>query len=663
LWLNPPAVGSSDANPGVACRLPPDNGISSCMEGNPSCRMGNVCCFEFLASQRSRQGMKHVAQDCKRTTNSVFRVRCMERPEIGQSLDYPVKLVIFDFDETLTLVTLMTPDGTYTKEQEEWARLVNFESPWVEGSRVEKLQRMFEDLVQGKDGETRVLACLTRNGNSSGVSAVINLLQTANLDKHLSAVWALPHRPGRRCGAYQEDGRWIFFDPPVRRAAHDHKADVLRKLVECPKAWFPQIGGSSNTSAHVGRLDGLLLEEVVLVDDQRANFQSETGAQVLRYCKVARYDAEYRDFGVMRDMGGIGAHDDADFDALKRFVEDPWMCKDTYQVRCQERDFEGCEKRHPVKLVVFDFDETLTMATFMPKDPEFAKSFSWSPSDNEWSVADLVEYNFESPYAAGSRVAKLKKLLSTLAKIEDGKPYRTLAVLTRNDHGVIAVLNLLKIAGLAEFFSAIWAIPARTTVPSGLYREESGEWHGFDPPVSQVNEHKADVLHHVASNVAQWFPQLASGSSQQCVGLQRLSLEGIVLVDDERANFRSNSEAQAKVLRYCKVARYDEVYRDCGVLNQMGGLGAHSDQDYETLKSFVERPWEYPYETQPRAENQDGSRAFRHGVLDVSPSSVGAAASISRKPSSPDLCRDTTAEETEPPKAPRVRKSSVQADR
>lgn len=37
----------------------------------------------------------------------------------------------------------------------------------------------------------------------------------------------------------------------------------------------------------------------------------DEGGLLARYCKVARYDADYRDFGFMRDMGGIGAHDDA----------------------------------------------------------------------------------------------------------------------------------------------------------------------------------------------------------------------------------------------------------------------------------------------------------------------------------------------------------------
>lgn len=61
---------------------------------------------------------------------------------------------------------------------------------------------------------------------------------------------------------------------------------------------------------------------------------------MLRYCKVARYDADlYYDMRMVKNMGGIGAHHDADYDTLKRFVEDPWMCKETMHVRCQERDF------------------------------------------------------------------------------------------------------------------------------------------------------------------------------------------------------------------------------------------------------------------------------------------------------------------------------------
>lgn len=34
------------------------------------------------------------------------------------------------------------------------------------------------------------------------------------------------------------------------------------------------------------------------------------------------------------------------------------------------------------------------------------------------------------------------------------------------------------------------------------------------------------------------------------------------------------------------MSRYDETYRDCGLLDQMGGLGAHSDRDFEPWRGF-----------------------------------------------------------------------------
>lgn len=620
------------------------------------------CCFQFLSSPQARSKIRFMSQDFKRTSASVFRLRCTERTEIGQSLQHPVKLVIFDFDETLTLVTMMTPDGTYLPEQREWAREVNFESPWVEGSRVEKLHSMLSSLANGKDGETRVLACLTRNGNSAGVAAVVNLMKAADLDAHFACVWALPWKPHRRCGAYRENGKWAFFETPFGQGS-DHKADVLRQIAKDPKAWFPQLGRASKAAAPVSRLETLRLEEIVLVDDQRANFQSETGEQVLRYCKVARFDADYRDFGFLRDMGGIGAHSDADYDTLRRFVEDPWMCKDTFMVRCQEREFPGNHDLRPVNLVVFDFDETLTMSTFMPGDPKFSTEIGWSaPQDAEWTQTDLVDYNFESPWVTGSRVAKLRALLKGLSTSEDGSSRRTLALLSKNEQGVVAVLNLLTLAGLAEFFSALWTIPARRSTPNGAYREGK-TWKCFDPPVDQVHDHKADVLHHVAQEPSAWFPQLAGGDDEQhCPGLQRLRIEGIVLVDDERANFRSNSEAEAKVLRYCKVARYDDDYRECGMLNQMGGIGAHSDKDYETLRAFVERPWEYPYEnavSQEAVTKTVSTTAVNTTSARLKEMILGSTRAGESMATS-SLFRDATAnEETERPKAPRIRKSSM----
>mmetsp|Transcript_94093 Transcript_94093/g.303983 ORF Transcript_94093/g.303983 Transcript_94093/m.303983 type:complete len:575 (+) Transcript_94093:47-1771(+) len=518
------------------------------------------------------------------STHAMFRLRCSQRNTEGLDRSYPVKLVVFDFDETLTLVTFMVSEEDEPNVQEYWTR-ANFESPWVPGSRLAKLRRMLSDLAEGADGRRRTLAILT--ANRSGVAGVLAILKVAKLAQYFSAIWALPWRVGKPSGAYQVGGEWKCFEPP-KEQVRDHKADVLCHVAKHPAAWFPQLN-EVGAETHKDLCE-LKLEGIVLVDDQRANFQSDSGAQVLRYCKVMRYDARYRSFGLMKNMGGIGAHNDLDYQTLKIFVEDPRLYRETLQVQCFERHFEGQDERHPVSLVVFDFDETLTLGTFMPSDPAFTAHTDWIPSRSgaqTWNEDTLLEYNFESPYVEGNRVAKLRDFLAGLAE------HRTLAILTRNESGVIAVLNLLRIAKLAEYFSAIWTIPWRHTTPTGAY-QEGGQWRCFDPPVLNVQDHKADVLLNVVQNPAAWFPQLTGDEAGRLRGnLLHMQPHSLVLIDDERANF-SNWDTHAEVLRYCKVARYDDVYRECGPLNQMGGIGAHSDEDYENLARFIEQPWEFP---------------------------------------------------------------------
>mmetsp|Transcript_10929 Transcript_10929/g.26268 ORF Transcript_10929/g.26268 Transcript_10929/m.26268 type:complete len:626 (-) Transcript_10929:270-2147(-) len=548
---------------------------------------------------------------------ATFRLRCAERIAPSEiSKDCPVKLVVFDFDETLTLATFMTGNCEYADDEEkDIARVINFETPWVEGSRIVKLQNMLQSIKEGADGRKRFLTVLTNNGK--GVQAVINMLKIAGLDTYFSAVWTMPWRQYMPNGAYKDQkGQWTLFDPPSDKV-RNHKADVLLHVTKHPDAWFPQIGQDSSFSD----VESLQMGNIVLVDDQRANFQSQFGASILRYCKVARYDADlYYDMRMVKNMGGIGAHHDADYDTLKRFVEDPWMCKETLQVRCQERDFKGWEGQPPVKLVVFDFDETLTLATFMPHSKSIATKVGWTPAEaafKDWSQEDLVKYNFESPWSEGSRVQKLKSMFEEIEKEQ-----KVLTILTQNASGVVAVLNLLKLANLADHFSAIWSMsPAQSGECDGAFWE-SGRWHLFQTPCSQVHRHKADVLTHVADHPLRWFPQLGGIDSPLSAALQDLSLENVVLVDDERANFRNDASiAAARVLRYCKVARYDETYRDCGLLDQMGGIGAHSDGDYDELRNFLRQPWEYPYPTRaemsPMKKNassaisfsQDGSQA------------------------------------------------------
>ncbi|CAK0875248.1 unnamed protein product [Prorocentrum cordatum] len=128
-----------------------------------------------------------------------------------------------------------------------------------------------------------------------------------------------------------------------------------------------------------------------------------------------------------------------------------------------------------------------------------------------------------------------------------------------------------------------------------MYQHHDGYWQPFDPPFHEVSDHKADVLHHVAQHRAAWLPQLAARAGG-AAAVGPLRPEAVLLVDDERANFRhyKGDGAVTEALRCCKVPRYDDLYRDCGPLNQLGGLGAHSDADYDSVRRFVEEPWEFP---------------------------------------------------------------------
>eukprot|EP00930_Biecheleria_cincta_P073184 TRINITY_DN60501_c0_g1_i1.p1 TRINITY_DN60501_c0_g1~~TRINITY_DN60501_c0_g1_i1.p1 ORF type:complete len:615 (+),score=99.78 TRINITY_DN60501_c0_g1_i1:42-1847(+) len=553
-----------------------------------------VCGGNDLAATQRRNAAGSFAG--RRTSkHATFRVRCADRAtEEGKNT--PVKLVVFDFDETITLATFMTETCVFSGEEKEVARTINFESPWLHGSRLSKLKSMLGTIVAGQDGQQRALAVLTNN--SKGVEAVLNMLRLAGLDNHFQAIWTLPKRRGYN-GAYKDmDGHWKFFDPPLSRVKC-HKADVLQDIARNGHAWFPQLQSRDAAQTYADLLGITRMESIVLVDDQRLNFQSDSGSTVLRYAKVPRYDSEhYYDMGVVKNMGGLGAHDDADYETLKRFIEDPWMCKETFQIRCQERNFEGHEACRPVKLVVFDFDETLTLATFMPYGEDCTMQIGWKPDVNDcWSEADLLLYNFESPWVAGSRIAQLRLLLEDIVRAEDEFGKRALAVLTHNHHGAVAVLNLLLMAQLAQYFVAIWDISDQLGPrPDGVFQQPDGRWQAFSTPCHSLNRHKADVLQHVADAPAQWFPQLKGSSHVLDRTLFDLRIEDIVLVDDERANLRTNlATSDAKVMRYCKVARYDENYRDCGLLNQMGGIGAHSDSDYNMLKAFLAQPWDFPY--------------------------------------------------------------------
>jgi len=499
---------------------------------------------------------------------------------------------VFDFDETLTLSTFMPRDRDFRSrigwsEWPEYITMVNFESTFLESSRVEKMRDMLKSLAKrdDKDSPQRILAVLTKN--EAGVVACLNLLLMAKLAEYFDAMWCMAAASSSMRGVYRKGTEWKAFHPPLEKC-HDHKAEVLRQVSKMPGEFFPQLSADDPVG-----LKELTMDGIVLVDDVRTNFQSplKGGEKVLRYCKVARYDSQYRDCGFVQNMGGIGARNTNDFTTLVNFVEKPWEYKAVLSVQCEERSFEGCEENQPVELVVFDFDETLSLSTFMPEEP----SLSRCSKEIGYSVnrQQFVKYNFESPYVASNRVEKLREMLKTLRNPSDSssssQDERRLAVLTMNEAGAVVVLNLLMMADLASNFSCVWAIGAAPGKANGVYRS-GNTWKTFELPFRNLpREHyKAKVLRRVVDSVHDWFPQLAQAGEQW-----NLRPEGIVLVDDERASFEHPEEDEATILRYCKVARYDDEYRDQGLLVHMGGIGAKTENDYATLINFVRTPWMY----------------------------------------------------------------------
>jgi hypothetical protein len=211
----------------------------------------------------------------------------------------PVRLVVFDCDETLTLATLLP--RVLSAERLRRSAELSFESPWYP-NRLELLSQLLETLA--KD---RTLAVLTRN--AGGLEPVLRLLQAAGLDQHFSAVWCAPL--GSERGAVRKNGEWSYFTPPCDV---EEKPDILHSICEAPDSWFP---GASHG------LHGLADAEVVLVDDRPQNFESMSGRRVARFCEVPRFEARFRHMGNVT-LGGLGARSEVDFGQLLRFVETPW---------------------------------------------------------------------------------------------------------------------------------------------------------------------------------------------------------------------------------------------------------------------------------------------------------------------------------------------------
>eukprot|EP00438_Fugacium_kawagutii_P026269 Skav227694 [mRNA] locus=scaffold2761:109738:113467:- [translate_table: standard] len=208
-------------------------------------------------------------------------------------------------------------------------------------------------------------------------------------------------------------------------------------------------------------------EEILLVDDVRTNFQSgvttttATSKKVFRCCKE-------------------------DYRTLVEFANRPWAFNVDCQAHCLERPFEEASTKPPVKLVIFDFDGALTLCTFMPEDPHCSTDIRYTPQES--LKQRYVQYNFETPYLEGSRVDLLGSLLNNLAHDPETGERRVLAILTINEAGAIGVLNLLRMAGLSNPFSAIWTLSTRTGQPGGVYQED-GEWKTFTLP-QQIAERR-----------------------------------------------------------------------------------------------------------------------------------------------------------------------------
>lgn len=546
-------------------------------------------------------------------------VWCFEREFECQEKRPAVRLVIFDWDETLTLSTFV-PDEKGLREKIGWCEwadyitLHNFETPFVSSSRtrVEKLKELFQGLVGDRStGEPRVLAVLTRN--NQGVVACLNLLMMAGLADFFCTLWCMRPVRGTPNGVYRKlDGSWSSFSAPFDKVP-DYKADVLSDICRDPAAWFPHVA-----QGYGAPLSNLKLEEVVLVDDVRTNFQSSSPAKakVLRYCKVARYDCVYREHGFKRDMGGIGAKTDDDFAIVLDFVRNPWSYKAHSKACCVERNFDGAESKPRVDLVVFDFDETLTLHTWMPPDRQCSTEIGYRLPPEERD--HYFEYNFVSPYTSYDRVKKLSETLEELRRpTEDdhgNTSPRTLAILTRNEKGAVAVLNLLAMAGLDHHFSAIWALGSDPEVGavSGAYQEGS-VWQAFElpPRTEEMEPTKCNVLRCIVKSPQHWFPQLRSASpSSDVAHLTGLSsLANIVLVDDELANFRGAEGDDDVVYRHCEVTRYDDDdFRGQGLITHMGGLGAKTEDDFSILTEFIRRPWLYREVVQ--GTQQEGAAFF-----------------------------------------------------
>merc|ERR1711871_331093 len=116
-----------------------------------------------------------------------------------------------------------------------------------------------------------------------------------------------------------------------------------------------------------------------------------------------------------------------------------------------------------VKLVVFDLDETLTLATFLPNDVNATAA----------KYATCVRLSFKSPWVED----RLQKLQDMCRQLTEGEAACKLAILTKNNRGARSVVQLLESAGLGKYFSAVWCLPVHCESAC----QEDSQWRFFVP--------------------------------------------------------------------------------------------------------------------------------------------------------------------------------------
>jgi len=138
--------------------------------------------------------------------------------------------------------------------------------------------------------------------------------------------------------------------------------------------------------------------------------------------------------------------------------------------------------------------------------------------------------------------------------------------------GAVAVLNVLRLAGLSRFFSAIWRI--NRLGAEAVHRADPAPgrqaWTRVAIPAERRFDSKAETIRRVAADPSEWFPHLQGRST-----LHGLAEEEVVLVDDDPENVDGTK-------RYCLVPRFSQ---DGG--NPLGGIGFRHSGDFKTLVEFI----------------------------------------------------------------------------